>query len=223
MFAKFLNLASKDLRLVFLSGNGFVQALLLGFLLIFVFSIAGSKGAESHPRWIAAIFWLATSFSLVLIFNNLFALEEENETRQGLLIAPVPLQSIWLGKTIAGALLLLLVQLLFLPAEIVFLNISQASSWQGILLLIPLVDWGLVVLGSLLGGIASGENSRDSLLTIIIFPLLLPLLLAGIKIGEALLSSGGGEQIYSWYTIVIAFDLIFTGAALILFPFVFSE
>ncbi len=222
MFFRCIDLAAKDLRLVFLSGSSFVQAVLLGFLLIFVFSIAGSASAELHPRWIAAIFWLASAFSLVLIFNNLYGLEEENEIRQGLLVAPVSLQSIWLGKAIAGAVLLFLVQILFLPAEIVFLGVSEVNSWQGIFLLLPSVNWGLVVLGSLLGGIASGQNSRDSLLTIIIFPLLLPLLLAGIKVGEDLLTPATGK-VYSWYTLIIAFDLIFTGAALILFPCVFSE
>lgn len=221
MFLKSINLAAKDLRLIFLGGSGFVQAVLLGFLLIFVFSIAGSGALQ--PRWVAAIFWLATAFGLVLIFNNLYALEEENETRQGLVVAPVSMQSIWLGKVIAGGILLVLVQALFIPAEIVFLGVNKITSWTGLFLLIVLVDWGLVALGSLLGGVTSGQKSRDSLLTVIIFPLLLPLILAGINLGEALLLKGKAAQLYSWYGMVLAFDLIFTGAALILFQFVFSE
>ncbi len=223
MLSRVLVLAGKDLQLVLLRAQGVVQAALLGLLLIFVFSLAGADAARVEAQWVAAIFWLASSFSLVLIFNALFALEEENQARLGLLLSPAGLQELWLGKALAGGLLLVLLQCLFLPAAVIFLGLEEIVSWPKLLALLLLVDWGLVVLGCLLGALGQGQPGRDSLLTVIIFPLLVPLLLAGIRVGGALFGAAGEVDYLSWLGLAAAFDALFTGAALILFPFVYAQ
>lgn len=83
-------IAMKDLRLVLARGTGLVQALLLGLLLIFVFSLSQQVGETMTPQGAAAIFWLASAFCQVLIYNTLYSIEEANGTRYGLLLAPVP-------------------------------------------------------------------------------------------------------------------------------------
>ncbi|MFP4392295.1 MAG: heme exporter protein CcmB [Desulfohalobiaceae bacterium] len=223
MLARVLLLAGKDLRLLLLRGQGIVQAGLLGLLLIFVFSLAGAKTGKIQVQWVAAIFWLASSFSLVLIFNSLYALEEENQARLGLLVSPAGLQEIWLGKALAGGGMLLLLQALFLPAAMIFLGLQQISSWLQLGALLLVVDWGLVVLGSLLGALGQGQPGRDSLLTVIVFPLLVPLLLAGIQVGSMLFQPGGSGEQEGWFAVGLAFDAVFTGAALLLFPFIYSQ
>lgn len=222
MLKSCLLLAKKDVFLIMQAGQGFFQALLLGLLLIFVFSLAADTSVQMDPRPVAVIFWLATTFSLVLIFNSLYSLEEDNQARLGLLLAPVPVQAIWGGKLIAGLILLLLVQLLFIPAEIVFLGVREVVSAFRLFFFLFGVDWGLAVLGSLLGGLAQKGAGKEALLTIILFPLLIPLLLTGIKVGAALLG-GQSAGCQDWLPIMIGFDVIYTGLALILFPFVYGE
>ncbi len=223
MFKAALILMRKDLTLVMGRGTGLAQSFLLGLLLIFVFSLARGIAEDFSAQAAAAIFWMATAFCQVLIFNSLYALEEENGQRQGLLLLPAPIQAVWLGKALAGLLLLLTAQLLFVPAVVVFLDQSpQGSIWQG-LALVLLADAGLAAVGSLLGALAQGQATRESLLSIIIFPLLLPLLLAAIRIGAAVFSGSSPEGVDGWFKILIAFDALFLAAGLVLFGFVYSS
>ena len=102
-----LTVARKDLLLTFTRGSGLVQGLLLGLLLLFVFSLSQGVGERMSPQGAGAVFWLGSAFCQVLIFNTLYALEEANGARLGLLLAPAPIQAVWLGKALAGLLLLL--------------------------------------------------------------------------------------------------------------------
>jgi heme exporter protein B len=222
MFAKGLTLAAKDLRQVLSGGNGLFQAVLLGLLLVFLFSLSAGPGERISPQSAAAIFWISSCFSLVLIFTMLYRLEEENETRMALIMTPMPIQTIWLGKLLGGLCLLVMAQLCFIPAIVVFLAQETLTSVLGLTVLLGGVDAGLVVLGSLLGAVSQGNDTRDSLLSIILFPLLLPLLLGGVKVGGALLQGAPLAGVADWFGIIGAFDVIFAGAAMLLFPHVYG-
>jgi len=218
-----LALMAKDLRLVFADGAGIVQPVLLGLILVFVFSLSTPVGEDVSPQAAAAIFWLATSFAVILVFNTLYSSEGANQSRIGLLLAPMPIQYIWMGKALAGGVLLLMAQAVFLPAIVVFLGQDQVVSWPAGIGTILLVDWGLVAVGSLLGAMSQGHSARDSLLSVVIFPLLIPVLLAGISMGSYFLGDGSGDDLRSWMGLVLAFNAMFTGAALLLFPFIYAE
>lgn len=217
-----LLIAGKDLRLTMGRGSALVQALLLGLLLIFVFSLSLPPGQRMTPQSAAAVFWLASAFCQVLIFSSLYALEEGNGQRQGLLLAPVPAQSIWLGKALAGLALLLCAQLLFVPATVVFLGQSLSELWPLGLAMLIVGDVGIMALGSLLGALSQGQSARESLLSIVLFPLLCPLLLGGIRIASAVFSGLLQEGAADWFGIALAFDAIFSAAALLLFPAVYN-
>ena len=220
---KILILAGKDLRLFLTRGHGLVQALLLGLLLIFTFSLAAAGRGRVSEEWSAAIFWLATCFCQVLIFNALYALEDENAAREGLLMAPVSAQTIWLAKVLAGGTVLILVQAVFVPACAVFLDLTSIHSWLWALGSVCAVDAGLIILGALLGAVGSQQTGRDSLLTVILFPLLIPLLLAGIRLGGHVLGASGVGAPWDWIRLVVTFDALFAGLALLLFPVLYRE
>ncbi len=215
-------IAMKDLRLVLARGTGLVQALLLGLLLIFVFSLSQQVGETMTPQGAAAIFWLASAFCQVLIYNTLYSIEEANGTRYGLLLAPVPVQSVWLGKALSGLLLLLAAQLVFLPATVVFLGQKLSSLWDVGLLTVLLADVGIVALGSLLGALSQGQAARESLLSIVLFPLLVPVLLAGIRVGAGAFSEEMVEGCTQWLGIIGAFDALFLGTGIVLFGFLYG-
>ena len=97
-----LLLAKKDLTIILGRSAGLCQALLLGLLLIFLFSLSLQNGESLSPHAASTMFWLASVFCQVLIFQMLYAVEEQNGARTGLQTLPCPLQTIWLGKFSAG-------------------------------------------------------------------------------------------------------------------------
>ena len=212
----------KDLTLSLGRGSGLLQALLLGLLLIFVFSLSLLPGQRMSAQGAAAIFWLASAFCQVLIFSTLYSHEELNGQRQGLVLAPVPVQSVWLGKAMAGLCMLLAAQLLFLPATVVFLGQTVSPHWPMGLRIVLLADFGIVAVGSLLGALSQGRTARESLLSIVFFPLLVPLFLGGIRIGASVFSGTLADGASTWFGIALSFDAIFTAAALVLFPVVYN-
>lgn len=222
MLGAALAIARKDLSLALSGAQGLVQTVLLGLLLIFIMSLSREPGEMSPPLAAAAIFWLATAFGQVLVFNFLYGLEEAEGARLGLLLSPAPAQSVWLGKALAGWVLLFCCQMVFAPAAVAFLGQSVAGSMGMGLAVVAAVDWGLCALGSLLGALSVGRSSRESLLTVILFPLLVPALLAGIRLLETVISGRGMESVGAWTGTVVAFDAVFTAAALVLFSFLYT-
>ena len=217
-----LLICRKDLRLILARSSGLAQALLLGLLLMFVFSLAQDVGQVMSPQGAAAVFWLASAFCQILIFNALYALEEANNARAGLILMPAPIQAVWLGKALAGLTLLLIAQAVFLPAAVVFLGQGISPLWPEALLVLVLVDIGIVALGSLLGALSQGQAARVSLLSIILFPLLAPLLFAGIRVGAGAFAEELPEGVHSWTGVALAFDGLFLGAGLILFAYLYA-
>ncbi len=216
-------LVGKDICLTLARGSGLIQALLLGLLLLFVFSLSQEVGSVMSPQGAAAIFWLSSAFCQVLVFNMLYGIEEMNNARQGLLLIPQPIQIIWISKGVAGLILIFAAQILFLPATIVFLGQSVSPLWGEAILIVILVDIGMAALGSLLGALAQGQAARESLLSIVLFPLLIPLLLAGIRVGAAAFNETLIEGLSSWFGIALAFDALFLGAGLFLFGYIYAS
>ncbi|WP_207264286.1 heme exporter protein CcmB [Desulfovibrio sp. Huiquan2017] len=215
-------IAGKDLKLSLSGGQGLVQAVLLGLLLIFLFSLSKPLGGAISPQAAGAIFWLASAFGLVLVFNDLFAIEEMNGARIGILSSPAPVHAVWLGKGLAGFSLLFVSQLVFLPATAAFLGQSVHGPWWLLWVTLLGADAGLVIIGALLGALSQGQAARESLLSVIVFPLLLPVLLSGITLFGLCFSPEHTMGYDKWLGLIFAFDSLFGGAGLFLFPFVYS-
>lgn len=222
MLAFALAIAGKDLRLALRGANGVCRPVLLGLLLIFVFSLSTPPGQPIQPQAAAAIFWLSAAFCQILIFSQLYALEEDNSARQCLLLAPQPAQGVWLGKAIAGFCLLAIAQAALFPAMAVFLGQTfSGPPWLGAGTLLT-ADAGMAAIGSLLGAAAQGRSGRESLLSVALFPLMLPILLAAVSLTSQCL--GGAEaDAEKWLGVGLAFDAVFCAAGLALFGFLYKE
>ncbi len=223
-----LLIAKKDLKLILKKGAGISQALLLGLLLIFLFSLSMQSGEKLSPNGASTMFWLSSVFCQVLVFQLLYQIEDENKTYIGLNLLPCPLQAIWLGKFVAGFIILLFAQLIFIPAMFVFLNQNLGNHIFHAFFGIISADFGICACGSLLGALCLGQGAKDSIISIILFPLLIPLLLAAISLTSLGLADTSGIQfidsakIYNWHGLVLAFNALFCALAIILFPFLYG-
>ncbi len=219
MISLAIAICKKDIRLALFRGSSWAQGLLLGLLLIFTFSLSRGPAGVISPEAAGAVFWLASVFCLALIFNQLYALEEGGLARLGLWLLPAPIQGIWLGKLLGGFALLLIMQAIFLPAAMIFLAQNDPIVDCSGFAIFFLVDVGLCAGGSLIG--ALGQAGRESLLCVLLFPLLMPLVLAGTAVGARFFGAETPED--GWLGLVCAFDAVFLGAGLLLFGFLYSE
>lgn len=221
MLSPALRIAAKDLRLSLRGAQGVVQTTLMGLLIVFVFSLSRRPGELFPPLAASAIFWLSSLFAQVLIFNALYGLEEQNDARLGLVMAPMAPQAVWLGKALAALAQLLACQAVFGLAVAVFLGQTLAGSWPLTLGFVLVVDLGLAAMGSLMGALTAGRSAKESLLTVVLFPLLTPELLAGIRLLESCLAGTQGGAL-DWLGLAGAFAAVFSGAALVLFPHLYT-
>lgn len=243
MFKTALLIAAKDLRLTLGSRRSRagasvpLQAFILGLLIIFMFSLApamsltydpGSEGPLS-PALAAILFWMSSLSAQALIVQHLYGLEHSDGVRLLLRAAPIAPQAVWLGKTLAGFALLLLMQIALCPVLIMLLEQSVDAAWPTGVLGIVLADFGLAGLGALLGAfpVASSAAERRSFLPAILgLPLLIPMLIAAAQLFQAALIPDAAvvdADALTWLGILSAFDALTLGVALALFPFVFME
>lgn len=229
MIRSALLITRKDLRLILARSAGLSQALLLGLLLIFLFSLSLQTGDKLSTQEASTMFWISSVFCQVLIFQMLYGAEEQNGTHMGLILLPAPIQNIWLGKFLAGFVLLLLSQIVFIPAMFVFLGQSISNTLIHAIVGIILVDIGICACGSLLGALCVGQTGKESILSIILFPLLIPLLLSAIRLTETGLNPINAvdatlnmQEIMQWHGLAAAFDALFIAASLLLFPFLYT-
>ena len=219
-------IARKDIRGVCTGGGVLPQSLLLGLLLIVLCGLALESGQGLGSRESAALFWLASLFCQTFSVNALYGREEYGGLRRVLLLSPMPVQAVWLGKALAGFWLLLLQQLVFGAAVLALGGQVPGPAWPQALGAIVCIDMGVAAAASLLGAVVQGQNMRESLCGVLLFPVLFPLLLAGIRTVSAGLEALPGDALLAelrhWMGIALAFDAIIAAAALILFPFVYE-
>lgn len=243
MFKSALLIAGKDLRLTLTRGRFcpggpmLLQALILGLLIIFMFSLVPSLALSENasdiplaPALAAVLFWMSSLAAQTVIFQHLYGLEHTGSIQSLLRAAPIAPQAVWLGKTMAGLALLLIIQIILFPALVLLLDQKVGLDWQAALAGFALADLGLAALGALLGAFPvapPGASARRSLLPAILsLPLLIPLLIAVAQLFQAALIPHitiMDPNALPWLGLLAAFDALTIGAALVLFPFVFME
>jgi heme exporter protein B len=132
-------------------------------------------------------------------------------------------RAIFLSKGIANAVLLAALGLLLIPVLVALLDVRIVLSWGELLALVGLGCLAIAAPGTLYGAIASHARARDVLLPLLLFPILIPALVAAAK-GTALVFEGDPMgQFPSWLTLLGSFDVIYWGLGVVLFPRVIEE
>lgn len=236
-------LLRKDLTLL-LRGQAWLHSLLFGLLLIFLLCLTlfdeSSLNATSpsltgqglvsaqgltglQPRLLPAIFWLASTFFLLTLTVQIYAQDETSQAKQGLLSLGLSPHIILLGKYLTCLVLLFTAQMFFWLGLYVFASASLSLTPNSLLVL-GLGNTGLVTLACLLGPLAACAPHRQGFLALLFFPLAVPVLLACLSLT---LPESAAENLAlsnsNWFLLLAAFDCIFCGLALLLFPLLYKE
>jgi heme exporter protein B len=170
---------------------------------------------------VPGIVWVAITFAGILGLNRAFVIEQDKGSFAGLLLAPVDRSAIYFGKMLGNLLFILAVEVILLPLVLVLFNISLLS-WQN-LLVIFLGTYGFAAVGTIFSAIAVNTRAREVMLPILLFPVLLPVLVAGVKMTGALLDGETLSSMSNWIRLVALYDVGFTVLAYLTFGFVVEE
>jgi len=216
-----LALVWKDLLAELRSLEVISAMLVFALTVILVFNFALELTPRLRAELSSGVLWVSLAFSGTLGLNRSLGQEKDRGCLDGLLLAPVDRLAIFFGKALANWLFMLLSLVILLPVLSVLYDprLLQAGVW-GVALLGSL---GYVVVGTLLSSMAVQARTRDVLLPILLFPVLLPALVASVKASSGFLLGLPGNEISPWLIVLIVYDLIFLALALFVFDTILEE
>ena len=206
----------KDLRLEARSRDLLVSVVFFGLLLVVVFSFAIKPTPEMAVELAPGILWVAFAFAATLAMNRSFIREQEQGGLDGLLLSPVSRDAIFLAKAATSFLFMLVVEAALLPVYAVLLQFSAFSFT--LVLTIVLATLGFALIGTLFSALAAQTRSREIMLPVLFFPIVLPVIIAAVEVSTRAI---GGETLFGagrWLPLIAVFDALF----LVICPWLFS-
>jgi heme exporter protein B len=177
-----------------------------------------------RPQDIAAgLIWMTLVFDGLLGVGRTFHLESEDGALQGMLMSPAPKDAIFLGKTISNFALLYVVALLVLGVFMLFFGLEIGSNPLAVLLALALGSLGFVALGTLFAAVSSGTRLGETVLPILVFPLLVPMVIYGAGATGRLLAGRPVAEVAGNLRMLGASALVALGAGAVLFRFVVED
>jgi heme exporter protein B len=149
------------------------------------------------------------------------AIEKDRGCLDGLLLAPVDRSAIYFGKVISNLVFMLIVEVIVLPVYSVLYSVNLFQ--PGLLLVILLGSIGYVGVGTLLSAMSVQTRTRDILLPILLFPVVIPVLLAAVKASSGFLTGSELADVLLPINLLIAYDVIFIAVAFMVFDSVVEE
>ncbi len=216
-------LTSKDLRIEYRSRQAFLTTVFFALLILIIFNFAFDPGDQAIKAAAPGILWVSLLFPGVIQLNRSFQCEREDGTLYGLILSPVDRGLLFLGKFFANSILLFLIDLMILGAFLIFYNLELSSRLFWLVLLLLLVGIVFSSVGTLFAAMVSSLRTRDVLLPILLFPILVPVVIAAVNATRELLSSGELQFFYHWLRLLAVTDVIFLAGAYIVFEFVLED
>jgi heme exporter protein B len=211
----------KDLAAELRSRELLSSMLVFALLVILIFNFALELDAKARATVTGGVLWVTFAFAGTLGLNRSMATEKDRGCLDGLLLAPVDRSVIYFGKAIGNLVFMFIVEAIVLPVYSVLYNVNLFQ--PGLLLVILLGSVGYVAVGTLLASMAVQTRTRDVLLPILLFPLIIPVLIAAVKASTGILQVLPMDQISPWINLLIVYDVIFTAIAFMLFDFIVEE
>jgi heme exporter protein B len=213
-------IAKKDLTTELRAKAGFNGVASLAVTILILLGLALGPDADALRNAAVGAVWLATLFSGVLAFNRSFQVELESGALEPLLLYPGPRWTIFAGKLLANLTFVGLMVTIVMVAGVVLFGITIPARWPTILAVVALGVVGLVVLGTFYASMASRSRAREVLLPLLLFPMLVPVLLAATTASKALLGADLMHEAGAWTRLLIGYDLVFLIATFIAFEHV---
>jgi heme exporter protein B len=215
--------AGKDLRIERRSRVVTHQVLPFAAVTMVMFAFA-LDASEVLERVAPGLVWLATLFSLLVLVQRAFAIEADDGALDALRVAGVDPTAIFWGKAIALGVQLAVLEVILLVAAVLLYGAEVPIGGVGMLAVTMLfATSGLACVGTLYGGLTAGFNGRETLLPLLVLPVVAPVLIGATRAVEAALGTGGTalSEGWPWLGLLAVFAVAFgVGGALAFGPLI---
>ncbi len=216
-------LLRKDLLLELRRRDSLLTMFFFGTLLLFVFHFSFDLPPDKVAEMTPALLWLAFLFTGTLGLAQLFNAERENHCLDALLLSPLDRGALFLAKTSFNLILMVLVEIVVIPLFWILFNLNSWNLLPQLFLVTFLGTVGFCVLGTIMAAITLKARARELLLPLILFPLMIPIILATIRCMENVLRTGELGDALPWLRLLLGFDVIFLTLGVLIFDWVIES
>ena len=216
-------IARKDLRSELRNREVLNAALSFSLAVLLMFSFAFDPNSNAETRDLAGgLLWMVYLFAGVLVLNRSFARETANECLESLVASPVSGDAVFLGKTFANWILILVVEWISLPIFGVFFDVSWVPKAWPLLGVFALGTWAFAAVGTTFGAVTANNRLRELMLPLLLFPICLPALIACVSLTWGIFDPEAVTETAVWVRMLIGFDVIYSLLGILLLDYVLT-
>lgn len=216
-------LLRKDLLIEWRTRARLNALLVFALATLLLFSFAVGPDSKLLAASAGGYLWLALLFASVLSLGESFRVEAENLCLDGVRLAPADARAVFLSKALGNALLLFGLGLVIFPVTVALFGVSLSLGVGELALVLTLGCMALSAPGTVYSAIANHARARDVLLPLLLFPLVIPALLAATKATTLVFQGDAMNEFGSWMKLLGGFNLMYWGLGFALFPRVIED
>ena len=217
-----INALRKELLLQWRTRAQAIAVFVFGATALLLFSFAIGPNAAALRLHAAGFLWLGLLLSSTLTLSESFHAEMENHAFEGLLLLPVSPSALYYAKALANAVQLILLGIALVPVMVVLYD-AGTTHIATLLLIILLGSGGISAPGTLYAAMTSQARAKQTLLPLLLFPLIVPVLLASVKATSLAILGDPMEQGPAWIALLLAFNGLYWSLCGLLFDRVIEE
>ena len=223
MFSAAWLIARKDLAIEFRTRTAFLSAVVFALLGLVIFYFAWDPTAVTTTDLAPGVLWVIFTFSGLLGLHRSFGVELADHAIDGILASPVSREAVFLGKAIANLIFVIAVQLIAIPALVIFYNLPLGTVAGPLVVIAILAAIGLTAVGTLFSAMAVNTRLAELLLPMLALPFFVPIVIGAAQATAKLLAGRPVVEVAAWIKLLVAFDIIFVAACTLAYPFTVED
>ncbi len=222
-------LVRKDLALFFRTKDTLVLIFVFSVLVVMIFSLAFGpifpQDVEDRGKLAASVLWGAFAFAGIILLNRSLDVEHASGALHGVRLTGVDPSNLYLSKVVSNLIFLTVLETVITPVALQFLEALDTLTLPTLMKLIGVLTLGTLgfcAVGVTISSISTNADGKESLLSVILLPLIFPVIMAGAKCTVSLLTTGGLEGNF-WISMLVIYSFVFLASSYLLFEYVIEE
>jgi heme exporter protein B len=203
--------------------SALVAALVLSALILVIFNFARDPTVLRAQDLASSALWVTITFAATTALNRAFAVELDHGALDGLLLAPVGREAIYLGKLLGNLVFTGFVQVITIPLFVLFFNLDLHGTLPVILLVACLATVGFTAVGTVFSALTVRVQFAELMLPVLLLPFMVPPLIGAAQVTSKLLAGRPLADSAGWLQILATYDIVFVTLSLLVFPAVLDE